>query len=221
MEIRQWLGFQGRVNRATYALVGVFGVLLKHNLDRLLALKLFHQHWNVLSYFSPLGILHNPNALVQDQKKFLLTLALTSIPFIWIGIGMTLRRLCDAGLDTLLVLLFFVPVVNVLFFVFLCAVPSHEEALELRVHQASFLSAVLPKSKFGISAFSSFASGLVGVLLSWASIRLLGNYGWTLFLAIPFFMGFLAAWLFCYRQTGMVSFGNCAGVAVLASASPG
>ena len=37
----------------------------------------------------------------------------------------------------------------------------------------------------------AFAGAIFGAILSWVSLALLGGYGFTLFLAIPFFMGYL------------------------------
>ncbi|HEY4977831.1 MAG TPA: DUF805 domain-containing protein, partial [Candidatus Acidoferrum sp.] len=200
MKIGQLLGFQGRVGRANYALVGILGVLLKHNLDRFLAFRYLHQPWNVLSYLAPLGMFSSDFPLSAQQQKFLFLLALTSIPFIWIGIGMTLKRLRDAGLGTQLVLLFFIPVVNLLFFLFLCVLPSLDQPGIPSERQSDFLSSFLPKSKRGVAVFAAVAAAVTGCGLGWFSIHALGSYGWTLFLAIPFFMGFFSVWLFTYEQ---------------------
>jgi hypothetical protein len=49
---------------------------------------------------------------------------LVAMPFIWLGLAMTTRRLRDAGQRVWLAAIFFVPVVNVLFFVALCLLPT-------------------------------------------------------------------------------------------------
>jgi uncharacterized membrane protein YhaH (DUF805 family) len=215
MEIRQWFGLHGRVDRPTYAFLGIFGVLLKHNIDRLLAYKILHTSWGMLNYLSPLGILSGNSGLSHDQKEFLFVLAMTSVPFIWLGIAMTVRRLRDAGLRVRLVLLFFLPAVNVLLFILLCALPGRNATRKAIGWDRGVISAVLPKSRFGISALASIAGAVLGTALGWFIIHSLGDYGWTLFLAIPFFMGFLAAWLFCYGHLRERSFGDCAEVALL------
>src|SRR5271166_5597138 len=148
MNIRALFGFQGRVNRATYALVGIFGVLIKHNLDRLTAAHMLHVPWGISSYFAPIGMLsgkYPPSAL---QKNFLLVLGLTSLPFIWLGILMTVRRLRDAGLPIRLVVLFFAPAINLLFFFTLCVLPSREER-DISRRQEKLSASLLPKNKWG------------------------------------------------------------------------
>ncbi len=56
------------------------------------------------------------------------------------------------------------------------------------------------------------SAALVGCSLVWFAIRGFGSYGWTLFLAIPFFMGFLSAWLYGYEHPRTL--GECLTVAL-------
>lgn len=200
MSIRELFGFQGRVSRTTYAVVGILGVLLKHNLDRFIATKFLHVPWGISNYFTPLGNWSRnfpPSAL---QKDFLLILGFTALPFIWIGIAMTVKRLRDAGLTPRLLFFFFVPVVNVLFFLLLCLLPGREAQERATQERIGLLSQALPKTRWGSATFSAVAGAVAGCGLAWFAIRGLGNYGWTLFLAIPFFMGFLAVWLYSYEH---------------------
>jgi hypothetical protein len=74
------------------------------------------------------------------------------------------------------------------------------------------LEIYLPNSRWGSAMLGGFAGAIFGSVLSWFSISLLGGYGFTLFLAIPFFMGYLGAWLYCYRAPR--SFGECCSVAL-------
>ncbi len=106
--------------------------------------------------------------------------------------------------------LFFVPAVNVVFFLLLCLLPSREEQEMAAKGGWGFLETYLPNSKWGSAIVGAFAGAIFGTILSWFSVALLGGYGFTLFLAIPFFMGYLAAWLYCYRAPR--SFGECCSV---------
>jgi uncharacterized membrane protein YhaH (DUF805 family) len=212
MSVRDLFGFQGRVSRPTYAVVGILGVLVKHNLDRLIATKFLHVPWGISNYFTPFGNWSRnfpPSAL---QVNFLLILGVTAIPFIWLGLAMTVKRLRDTGLDVWLSVFFFVPVVNVLFFLLLCILPSRETKEKARTGDDGYVSLLLPKSKWGSATFSAITGATFGCALGWFTIRGLGNYGWTLFLAIPFFMGFLAVWLYCYARPR--NFTECIGVAM-------
>ena len=200
MNIRKLFGLRGRVGRATYTLVGIAGVLLKHNLDRVLAYKFLHQPWGIWNYLSPLGLLSGNYPASPDEKKFLFTLAITALPFVWLGIVMTLKRLRDSGLPSRLLLMFFIPVVNVFFFLLLCSLPGRDILAKVQEPNRGFLSTHVPHSRWGIATFSASSAAMLGSALGWAAIRGFGNYGWALFLAIPFFMGYLSAWLYSYEH---------------------
>src|SRR6266699_4298697 len=54
----------------------------------------------------------------------LLGLALWTLPFLWIGFGMSVRRAADAGRSAWWALLFFVPVLNYVLMVTLSLLPT-------------------------------------------------------------------------------------------------
>jgi uncharacterized membrane protein YhaH (DUF805 family) len=121
--------WDGRVGRAAYAVVGLVGIAIKHNLDRLIAAS-FLGHQNSFNYWAPLGKAARLDHLSGIEAKFLATLLLVSIPFVWIGVAMTVKRLRDAGQPLWLVVLFFFPVVNVFFLLALCVLPPRESSHE-------------------------------------------------------------------------------------------
>ena len=43
----------GTIDRGPYALVGLIGFALKHNLDRLVATFVFHRPWGLFNYWVP------------------------------------------------------------------------------------------------------------------------------------------------------------------------
>ncbi len=213
MKIQDLFTFQGRVSRAAYALTGIIGTLIKHNIDRVLAMQMYRQKWGLTNYLVPLGVLNRPNPLTADEKRFLVTMALVAVPFIWVGVAMTVKRLRDAGVASRLVFLFFIPAVNVVFFLLLCLLPSREDQEMAAKGGWGILETYLPNSKWGSGTLGTFAGAIFGTVLTLFSIRVLGGYGFTLFLAIPFFMGYFSAWLHCYREPR--SFDDCAFVAIL------
>ena len=80
--------WDGRVGRAAYAAVGLIGVTIKHNLDRLIASS-FLGYKNSINYWAPLGKAARVDHLSGIEAKFLATLLLVSIPFVWVGVAMT------------------------------------------------------------------------------------------------------------------------------------
>lgn len=139
-----------------------------------------------------------------------------AIPFIWLGTGLSLMRLRDAGLPRILVLVFFVPVANLLFFLMCAAIPSSNDrscnAVEGK--SLSFFLRMLPESNVGVAAFTLLLCSLIGVLGVLAGAYGLGNYGAPLFLGLPFLMGFCAAILYGIRQRRSLK--ECLSIAWLA-----
>ena len=108
MKIRDLFTIQGRVSRAAYALTGIILTLIKHNIERVLAMQIHQQRWGLLNYMTPLGMLNRPYPLSTEEKRFLVTMALVAVPFIWAGVAMTVKRLRDAGMASRSVFLFFI-----------------------------------------------------------------------------------------------------------------
>src|SRR5690242_4731637 len=108
--------WRGRIGRRSYLVIGLLLFALKHNFDRVLALS-FGYNWgpfNYLIFFSPE---ESVRGLSEVDSWFYLELLLIALPFIWIGVVLTLRRLRDAGLPLWLVIVFFIPLINLIFFV--------------------------------------------------------------------------------------------------------
>ena len=88
--------WDGKVNRGSYALVGLCGLAIKHNLDRFIAYK-FGYRWSISTYFDPLDRAAQFSPLSSNDKQFLAILLITALPFVWLGIAMTIKRLRDAA----------------------------------------------------------------------------------------------------------------------------
>ncbi|HSU18464.1 MAG TPA: DUF805 domain-containing protein [Acidobacteriaceae bacterium] len=176
---------EGRVSRVPYCVTGVVLLVLKYAIDQSVAAR-FHEPWKIWSYFVPPSNL-SVFGFGARQPNLHLELWAIAIPFFWIGIALTLRRLRDAGMRLGLVFLFFVPVANLFFFLYLCLVPSSDESQVLPDRQeVSRTSAVVT---------GTFLASAVGVLLVYFSANILARYAWGLFLGVPFVTGFLASWL--------------------------
>src|SRR3954468_3572217 len=106
----------GNIDRGTYALVGLLGFALKHNLDRLVASYFFHRHWGIFNYWVPVRDVIRITQIGGPDAAFLATMVALSLPFIWIGVVLTLKRLRSAQLPAPLLAFFFVPFLNLAFF---------------------------------------------------------------------------------------------------------
>ena len=142
-----------------------------------------------------------------------------SLPFLLVGLSLTVRRLRDAGLPLWLLPLFFVPVVNLVFFVVLSLLPSRAGGHPEEPAEAGLLSRVIPKSKLWSALAAVVLTAVVGLALTVLATEALMNYGWGLFVGIPFCLGLLAALIHGYHtpRDAAQSIGVASAAAALAS----
>ena len=76
----------GTVDRGTYAVVGLLGFAIKHNLDRFVASYVFHRNWGLFNYWVPVRDVARIIDLHGNEALFLATLVALALPFIWVGI---------------------------------------------------------------------------------------------------------------------------------------
>ena len=111
---------------------------------------------------------------------------------------LTLQRLRGARLPLWLVALFFAPFVNLLFFLILCVIPDRDSS-QSELARTSIWVRVVPTGALGSAAVSLLISVPLGLGLGVFGVRIMANYGWGLFVAVPFTMGFVAALLYGLR----------------------
>ena len=204
--------WRGRIGRARYVASGLILLALKHNIDRFLA-AVSGYRWKIFNYWV-IDEADGIAGLGPDESTFYTMLLLVALPFIWAGVTLTLRRLRDAELPVWLVALFFVPFINVIFFGILAAIPSRqsrESDAPLPAHVGKFI----PESKFGSAVFGIVFTALIAAVEVVIGASGLGNYGWGVFVGIPFFLG-LNSSLICgfHRRQSLAT---CMAVAVLST----
>src|ERR1041385_8383843 len=142
--------WDGRAGRARYLGTGLVLLAIKHNLDRMLA-AMFGYPWSPISYW--VFVDHGGiKALKPEDALFYVVLLLFAMPFIFVGTAMTLQRLRDAGLPLWLVMLFYIPFLNVIFFIILSVIPSREPVTE-GSKLASRIGRLIPQNEFGSAIF--------------------------------------------------------------------
>src|SRR5881296_3467456 len=98
-------------------------MLVKYGVDATLVWVFVHRLWTPLTYANPEWLLREE--LLRGAPVWLApALVLWTLPFLWIGVSMTLRRAVDAGRSPWWCLLFFVPGVNYATMLWLAAQPS-------------------------------------------------------------------------------------------------
>ena len=211
--------WDGTVDRGPYALFGIIGFALKHNLDRVVASVFFHRHWELFNYWIPPTQAVHITQLPRQDAELLATMLALALPFIWVGVVLTLRRLRAVGLPTWLVAAFFAPLVNLLFFAMLSLLPSGSEGGLPRTGRddclGAFLDRAIPEGQIGSAVLAVLVTVVFGALFTALGTEVLARYGWGLFIALPFCLGLASVLLYGYH--GPRTYGTCVAVAMLAT----
>jgi len=235
--------------RLPYFLTGIVLLAVKHVLDWLTATQVFHRDWQPFSYFVLPGKTVGVLLLPEQDRMFYGTLLVLALPFILIGILLTVQRLRDAGLPIPLVLFFFVPLVNIVLFLLLSVLPGKPHfAPELPegVDERSPTSTASAPFRGAVTAYrrseswrrlreahrrithdtvvGSAALALAVVVPTTLALVILStivlqNYAWGLFVGTPFCMGLAAVVLFGLARPQ--GFGACMLVCFLATSLAG
>jgi len=195
--LRLCFTFERRVSRKIYLLAGVGLALTKFAGDCAMVWAATGKLWAPTDYLSPVHAVLSTR-LADAPAALLPLLAVWALPFIWIGITMSMRRALDAGLSAWWALFFFVPGFSYAFMAFMCVLPTDNDptpnpeaprAYEMR----------LP------GALLSMAAGIgIGVSMLAISVYALQQYGTSLFIGTPFVIGAVTAFLFNRRYPASV-----------------
>jgi hypothetical protein len=129
-----------------------------------------------------------------------------ALPFIWIGLLLVARRLRSVGGSQKLLFLFFLPVVNLLFFATLAALPARPVEEATPSARSSPRRPSLEKTRessarwFASAARAVAAAVIAATLACLFSVSLLRDYGAALFIGSPFVAGLLVALLHGYGR---------------------
>ena len=181
--VHMLLSSRGTVSGRTFAVSGVVLFFIKWNLDRWIGSDLVRSSWPWTFMFPAVSL----DALGPEQRRVLLWIALNALPFVYCGVVLTAKRLRALSMSQRWVLLFFVPVVNLLFFLGLCfARPSGSQSL---AQSGSFAPRWLPRSHWGRASLAV----AIWFPIALVCMFVLQDFGWGLFLGIPFALGFMAS----------------------------
>lgn len=202
--------WEGEVSRGVYLVWGLVLFAIKYNLDRAIAWWGFHRDWSLFNYVLP-GRVFQLSAM--EDVTFCLTMLAVALPFVWLGVALTLRRLRSVGWPLWLVALFFVPLVSFLFFAVLSVVPA-QGAREEQETDGGWLARVIPDSKLGSAAVGMAMTVGMGLGVMALSVNVFHDYGLGLFVLVPFCCGLVAVLVHGFHQPR--SMGECVLGAVIA-----
>lgn len=217
MKPRQLLDWQGSVGRRDYLLWGALLFAVKWNLDRfVLWSRTDGQAISIVDYLRP-AYPAGERFTLEVVRESGWEMLLAALPFLWVGLVLTVQRLRSARLPLWLAVLFVVPLLK--WFLFLVAVVAPHGGVPkppplAGIRKPTLLERLCPRSEFG----SAVAGVVSACVLLWGAV-LLGThgfqqYGWGLFVGLPFVAGFIAAFVHGTREPRTAR--ECVGVAMLA-----
>jgi uncharacterized membrane protein YhaH (DUF805 family) len=186
---RLWLTFERPVDRATYLRHGAVLTAFKYAVDVLLVRLGTGAFWTPWSYLSSAPVMLY-DRFAEAAPWLAPTLVVWTLPFLWIGVSMSLRRALDAGLSAWLALLFFVPLLGYLMVLALLLAPTERRPEAQReLHRSARR---LPAAMLAIAVGAALGLGMLVF-----TVRVLATYGLSLFMGTPFVVGVVTAFLFC------------------------
>ncbi|HEY2941515.1 MAG TPA: SRPBCC family protein, partial [Vicinamibacteria bacterium] len=195
------------VGRLPYALTG-FGLMgLKYAVEAAVIYAVTGRTFMPWQFLSPL--MTTRTELLRGATWLLWVLVVWTLPFMWIGVVMTLRRALDAGIWPVFALLYFVPGVNYVVMLTLCVLPSRPLPVA-----ATPARAVEGRFRFGAAVLGVLLGVSITSLLALLSVQLLKQYSATLFLATPLIVGACCGIVLNYRRPQPI--GPTIGVALAA-----
>ncbi len=187
--IRLWFSFDLQVNRRDYLISGVLLAALKLLGDSAMLWLSTGRLWDAAYYLQPVRTLLTIS-LADAPPLLVPALAAWTLPFLWVGVSMSVRRAIDAGTSPWLGLLFFAPLVSYLFFAVMCIIPSAPPS------EAARADDIVSRSGWP-GALRAIASGLaISLVMVLLSVYALETYGLALFFGTPFVIGAVTAFVF-------------------------
>ena len=220
--LRLWFGLSAPVSRRAYLLSGAGLMALKVGLDNAIAYVATGQAWSPLAYLLPFASLKTKE-MPATANSALAIMAVITLPFLWVGVSMSIRRAADAGISPWAGLLFLVPFVNYVTMLVLAALPSKvlptpwvpvvlgpfrtsRDAPPLS--EAGPIPPSLKSTLLGVLAPVAIGLGMIGF-----SVQGIELYGAALFFATPFVMGLTTA--IVYNRRHVHPLGATIGLALL------
>lgn len=190
--MRLLFGLRERVSQRAYLTAGVALGTFKYAVDAALVYAATDRFFSPIDYINPLLFMRQ-KAIAADAataQPLLIGMVIFALPFLWIGLSMSVRRAIDAGGSPWLGLLFFVPGLNWLMMLGLAVKGSSERSHWPLPEPDVVVDRRLTSGLLGVAAGLLIAGGMTAL-----SVYVLGSYGTSMFLGTPLVMGAAAGFL--------------------------
>ena len=193
--LQKYFGFTEPIDRRTYLRTGVVLMVAKYLIDATVIYLVTHQVWTPADYLLPLVTIKS-SMLTVFPTWLLAALILWTLPFIWIGVSMTLRRAIDAAKSPWYSLFFFLPLLNYAVMLWLASLPSAEGPTPRWLSDVQTTARGRVKSAL-LGILVSVIIGSIAVAIITLTTR---SYGMALFLGTPFVLGAVTAYIHNYAH---------------------
>ncbi len=207
----RWLflicGVSQRVTRRQYAVVGITLMLLKYAVECLAVWYFASAVYTPLDFVNPL-LSERTELLAAGPPWLPWAMFVWSLPFLWIALSMSVRRVADAGVSPWVGFLVLIPIINLGFMIALCSQPSRAGGAWMQ--RTRSVESGAPSRDGVLAVIAGLALG--GVMMS-ISVYLFESYGAALFVGTPLMMSATAAYIYNRNQARTLS--SSLGIAVV------
>ncbi len=182
------------LSRVDYFKLGLSLMALKYAGDMLFVYLALERLWTPGDYVA--ALLYSPTEVLGSAPTWLLSvLGVWLLPFLLVGVHLTMRRAIDAGWTPWIAIGFFAPVVNYGLMALLCLVPSARATAgpdqpPRPVRPAEAADWLMPVS----------VGAGIGIALMFVAVYALRSYATALFLGTPFVVGTVAGFLMARQR---------------------
>jgi uncharacterized membrane protein YhaH (DUF805 family) len=184
--LRLWFSLRVPVGPREYLVSGLTLMVVKYLVDATVMRLGAHVFWSPVDYLNPTYTTREARTSLTPVLRT--ALVLWTLPFLWIGASMTVRRAVDAGRSAWAGLLFFVPIVNYVVMIVLCFLPSrpHEPIMPTDEPAPGGSSAPAIDQRIRSAMLGLGVSLAIGFALVVLCTVVLKSYGLSVFFGTPF-----------------------------------
>jgi hypothetical protein len=187
------------IDRAVYVKAGLSLMALKYLVDAALVGIFAGVIWTPFDYLVPM-VAFTGEKVASFPRGLAIGLLIWTLPFIWIGVSLSVRRAMDARVFPGLVVLFFVPLMNYLMMVALAFAPRRRPEDTPSVPER--FPSRYPAEPGSASAWSArgaqlgiLLGALIGLIAGGVGVLALRTYGGTVFMGTPFLIGVISGYV--------------------------
>lgn len=170
------------MSREQFALVGFGLMVVKYAVEALLVYASNGAYYSPLVFLIPVATWKIE--VLQDTPSWLiLFLTLWSLPFVFIALHCSIRRALDAGLSPWIAFFILFPVMNLIFMLIMCGIPTASPEVVREV-----LDEGEEKTRWAPLRGVVYAL-VIGAVMLGLGVFMLGTYGAVLFFITPIIMG--------------------------------